>query len=245
MNFYKSIFKTIIRDKGIANIGGANRLLEGHAIVWQRGRLSYIACDTTFGSTVLIPAFEPKTYKEIKTSQGRLFVDVGAYTGVYSILASDKFEKVISLEPNPITFEVLKRNVELNHLTNVEVVQKAASDNIDTITIYEGLWSSTYTAIRDFIFAKPEGITIQVQGIRLDGLLSSYDSIDLLKIDVEGYEINVLHGMEGILPRVRKIIVEADKENQVTISRILHNFEIFVLEEGNISDNLMFRNLSR
>lgn len=135
---------------------------------------------------------------------------------------------------------MLRRNVELNHLTNVETIQKAAGETNRTIMFYEGLWPSTWTAVMDSKLAKEDGRTIQVEGVKLDGLLSSYGSIDLVKIDVEGYEIQVLNGMKEILPKVNKIIIETDEKTQDTIRQILQNFDVSVLDPGNISDNLMF-----
>lgn len=71
-DYYKSIVKTlkaIFRGRDDISIGTANKLLEDHAVIWQRRKLSYVNRDTDYSSTIFIEAYEPKTYKEIKTSQ--------------------------------------------------------------------------------------------------------------------------------------------------------------------------------
>ena len=51
--------------------------------------------------------------------------------------------------------------------------------------------------------------------------------------------------MGDILPRVKKIIIEVDKENEPRVFEILKDYQVIVLEEGNISDNILFKRLIR
>src|SRR5690606_2597853 len=62
--------------------------------------------------------------------ENAIFVDIGAHYGYYSMLAgtSNKARRIISFEPSPVTFEVLKRNAELNKLENIELYNLAVSD---------------------------------------------------------------------------------------------------------------------
>lgn len=124
---------------------------------------------------------------------GMTVVDVGANVGYYALLfrqAVGPRGRVVCLEPDPGNLRELRRNVERNHLHNVEVVAAAAGEAAGEIRFSSGL-NGSVSAAGD----------LRVPAIRLDDL--SDGPVDLIKIDVEGYEAAVLRGAAGLIERRR------------------------------------------
>ena len=128
-----------------------------------------------------------------------LFVDVGANIGSYTILAGELGAEVIALEPAPDTFALLGENVALNGY-QVQMIQAVAGAHCGTVRFTEG--KDTVNCV------DPKG--------RIDAALVTVDSIigdriiSGIKIDVEGFEIEVLRGCERALSehRIRLIQLE-------------------------------------
>lgn len=129
--------------------------------------------------------------------------DVGANVGFYSLLASRKARKVLAIEPLPENLAYLRRHVALNGLEDrIEIHALAASN-------YEGEGKlRLIPGNRSEARLQPWG-TLSVRTSRLDHLAS--DLPDVIKIDVEGSEVEVLEGMQQIVPR-----------NHVTVLIALH-----------------------
>lgn len=139
-------------------------------------------------STVLLD-HEPKV-KEFLTSRfraGDVFVDVGANVGAYSLRALSRGMTVYSFEPNPENIKILKRNAEINRLPAV-VLEYALGASEGTVRMSQ---NGATSRIID------QGIEVPVR--TLDGL--GYPRVDLLKVDVEGYELEVFRGAKDTLAR--------------------------------------------
>jgi len=137
-----------------------------------------------------------------------LFVDVGANIGSYTILASAAVgANAISFEPNPEACEWLCKNVALNRVASlVEARQQAVSSAAGMLdfTTDEG-------PTNHIVLANPlsSSRSCQVQATTLDEALGSRDPI-MLKIDVEGFETEVISGAPRTLenPSLRCILME-------------------------------------
>jgi FkbM family methyltransferase len=145
---------------------------------------------------------------------GDVFVDVGANIGYYTILASKIVGdrgKVISIEPISNTFKILKFNVfKLNELKNVKLIENAAWCEKDTIkfslpTGYYGIAS----AVQNY---KDE--EVEVDTVTLDDLLQPFDTVRLMKIDVEGSEYEVLLGASKTLDRTDYVVMEISRRTE-------------------------------
>jgi len=80
-------------------------------------------------------------YLEEVLSQGKVFVDVGANFGVYTLVASrlvGATGKVIALEPTAQSFETLRQNIALNHFSNVRAFQVALTQSSGKAWLYHG-----------------------------------------------------------------------------------------------------------
>lgn len=137
-------------------------------------------------------------------SPGDIFVDVGANIGLMSILAAirvGKNGKVISFEANPETKKLLDENIALNQLRNVKVFGVALGSTEGSGKIYSR-WSkgrgSASLLIQDDNGDKSDSHDILIK--RFDNVSEvQNDHIRLIKIDVEGYELEVVKGLGKFL----------------------------------------------
>lgn len=134
-----------------------------------------------------------------------LFVDVGANIGSYTILASAEVgANTIAVEPIPTTFRNLKNNVFINNIQDlVTMLNIGLGSQIGRILFTKGGDTLNHVAISNEID------TIEVDIDTLDNILA-HQQPTLLKIDVEGFETEVLKGAEMILrqDRLQAIIIE-------------------------------------
>lgn len=137
------------------------------------------------------------------------FVDVGANIGVYSVLASGiAGAKSMSFEPIPSTFLNLKRNISYNNLQDrSELYNLGVGDKEETLVFSNSLDAINHV-INDKTFGGP---VTEVPVNSLDNLLAD-KNVNLLKIDVEGFEANVINGASETLerPELKIIIMETN-----------------------------------
>lgn len=147
------------------------------------------------------------------------FLDVGANIGSYTILASAVCKvPSISLEPVPSTFTSLERNLRANRLTNlVEANCKAAGADHGTVR-----FTSDHDTMNHAVGEDYAGATLQVPVVPLDEVLDhDHPMPDFWKVDVEGYELQVLEGAARGLsnPAVSVVLLEAGGEEIASIMK--------------------------
>lgn len=134
-----------------------------------------------------------------------LFVDVGANIGSYTILASaENGARTISIEPIPDTYLSLIDNINLNKISDkVKALNLGIASKKGQLRFTEKLDSINHVTNDSLI----EGIDVEV--LPLDTILKNENPI-LIKIDVEGYESEVINGANSVLknPELRAIIIE-------------------------------------
>ncbi|MBK9660518.1 MAG: FkbM family methyltransferase [Chitinophagaceae bacterium] len=123
-----------------------------------------------------------------------ILVDAGAYIGTFCMYAINKYpqiKKVIALEPDPLSLEKLKKNIELNNLSNIDVLQAGLWDKKDTLVFFpdQKLASSVYKKAG----RNQEGIKIEVDSF--DNLLKGVEGKRIfIKMNIEGAELDALPG---------------------------------------------------
>lgn len=139
---------------------------------------------------------------------GEQFLDVGANVGSYTVLAAGAVRaRVTSVEPVPMTFAHLQRNVALNGLSaSVNAWQGGLSDCPGTLRFTTG-----FDTVNHVLCDGEHAPAVEVAVRTLDDLVG--DNIPLLmKIDVEGYERPVLSGAARTLsdPRLLAVVLETN-----------------------------------
>jgi len=136
--------------------------------------------------------YEEMSFLSHYLKPGNLFVDIGANIGAYSILAASVGAKVIAIEPIPSTFKNLERNILLNNFKDyVEVMNIAISNKKKNLRL-----SSNVDALNHVLIdGESTQQSIEVRSDKLDDILNGRVP-QFLKIDVEGFETNVVESAE-------------------------------------------------
>ena len=160
--------------------------------------------------------------------------DVGANIGFYTCLLAARVGNngaVVAFEPASRTYGYLKENVSLNRFTNVTVLNKALGDKQEQRELYyseaglaEGTASLKYADGR----AASERVTLDT----IDNLSPELPTPNFIKIDVEGYQLEVLHGAEHCLKTHAPLLMAELKDVGETNRAIFGEIEDYVANLG-------------
>lgn len=231
--FLRLYYSTRLFLKG----AGANKLLTIKPLnspnkIHLRGNTSDIG--------VFYQVFYSKDYEIPLAFEPKIIVDCGANVGLATVYFKNRYPnaKIIAVEPEPSNFEMLQRNTQqVNdvHCLNMGIWNKSA--NLIVEGHENGLWSCTVREVK-------EETKDSIKAISIDGLMAMYgiDSIDLLKIDIEGSEKELFEiNFEQWLPKVRVIIVELHDRMKPGAARsvfsALSNYDFVLSTKG---ENFIF-----
>jgi FkbM family methyltransferase len=149
---------------------------------------------------------------------GGVLVDVGANLGYFSLLwcASHPSARAVAFEASPRNVALFRQNVERNGLEDrITIVAKAASDELGTVRFALGPSDQTGWG---GIAARGDAETISVPAVRIDHELAE-ETIEVLKVDVEGADTLVLYGCEALLRRcrIRTIFFEQNTDRMASL----------------------------
>jgi FkbM family methyltransferase len=188
---------------------------------------------TLFGATLTVDArdlvgqyiycfgvWEPNftTWLERTLEPGDVFIDVGAHVGYFSLLASGLVGPqgaVVAIEPLPVSFELLERNIRTNGASNVRAINAAAWDEVTSMPLFGAPDTSAgvttlYPSVAAIHGFRPAA-TVAAEPL---GSLLSHEELlraRMIKIDVEGAEWRVVLGLLASLPETRpdlELVVE-------------------------------------
>lgn len=144
-------------------------------------------------------------------NRGDNFVDVGANIGMISLLAAylvGENGTVRSFEPNPRCADRIQALMRLNNLHNLSILRKAVADEPGSLQLKVPSHTGMGTLGEipaDLAQDYPESFTVEV--VRGDYALAENTPIQIMKIDVEGFECKVLAGCENSIRRWQPIIL--------------------------------------
>jgi len=163
-------------------------------------------------------------YEEMKfisklNSNNIIFLDIGANVGIYSMLASVlNFKKIFAFEPNTFVFGNLCKNIKLNYL-RVTLENKAVGSKLTKVNISKNLNDQNFVTN-----TKKLDIEIQeVECITIDSL-NFFDENLFIKIDVEGYEYEVLKGLTNTFFKNKNIIILIELNKNHSNTKNIINF---------------------
>ncbi|MGA7524870.1 MAG: FkbM family methyltransferase [Acidobacteriaceae bacterium] len=137
------------------------------------------------------------------------FVDVGANVGHHTLFMAGQADRVIAFEPFPEVLALLRGHLALNQIANVEVVPVALGEKDETLSFFPG--TAEENSIGTFLdWNAPDPGTMLRLPIRNGDRLfeeRNYPPIQIMKVDVEGFEPLVFRGLRERLHRDRPIIL--------------------------------------
>ncbi len=134
---------------------------------------------------------------------GMRIFDIGANIGYYVLmekLVIGASGEIIVIEPSPTNISLLKRNLELNGYEGMEVIQGAVSDKEGEFDFFLSKQSNLNT-FHEFGSAAStlSGEVVKVRTYTMDELVDKFGAPDLIRMDVEGHEVEIVRGMlDGI-----------------------------------------------
>ena len=151
-----------------------------------------------------------------------VFVDVGAYLGLYTIFACRHAKRVLSVEPNPMALVYLKANVALNNCFNTIIVPKVVSDKrgLAKPKILRSPMKGHVLPTSSIVWKIEKALEINVEADTLDNIVdeAGLDTIDFIKVDVEGAEGLVVKGAEKTLKKAKALLIGILPENTWVIN---------------------------
>ncbi len=148
--------------------------------------------------------FYKKSYQfNAKTSTPVIF-DCGANVGTSCLFFNREYKKSIihAFEPDPNVFEALSKNLERNNIDNVQLHNVAVWKEDCTLEFgSDGADSGS-------ISQESNNSSIKVKAVRLKDLIAKEESIDLLKMDIEGAEVDVILDCKDVLNKIDHIFIE-------------------------------------
>ena len=167
--------------------------------------------------------FVNRLFKKLLKSSS-LVVDVGANIGWYTFLAAKNARRVVAFEPELQNLSFLRKSRKRNSADNVEILNYALSDRVGPVALSVSTKPGHHSIVRDV------GAQVLVQSTTLDEAFST-ETIDLLKIDVEGAEPLVIKGASRLISegRIKVIIMEWNPEVWSS-TRLLEGFEMLTTD---------------
>jgi FkbM family methyltransferase len=144
---------------------------------------------------------------------GMTFVDVGANKGDFSLMASQLVGDggtVLAFEPEPENHECLRKSIELNGYNNIRLFRVALAERNGTATLHLGVKSGYHTLVAGELPHEQGAIAVETR--TLDSILDELGiaSLDMMKIDVEGAELQVLEGASRALRKSSSMAILLD-----------------------------------
>ena len=160
-------------------------------------------------------------YCESQTKKMKTVIDVGAWCGTWAKAIEPFAKKVIAFEPDKTHFECLQRNCTINCTPRMEAV----GAQLQEVSLTED----------NFTQAKRVNEKGNIRMITLDHM--AYEDVDMIKIDVEGYEMEVLKGATKTLEHVKYLMIELNNNtkkygsNNIVVEKFIGDLGFKVLME--------------
>jgi len=159
---------------------------------------------------------------------GEVFLDLGANIGYFSLLVANNSPsvKVISFEPVAGLFQNMNDNISLNNIKNISTVNAAVGE----ISGEGELFVSAPNNLGMSSFHQPENYSGKKERVKIVTIddwfkTSGLSKIDVIKLDIEGSELDALKGMKEMLQKDKPIVIV--EVNPETLS--MFNLEPFAI----------------
>lgn len=159
-----------------------------------------------------------------------LIIDCGSNIGMSILYFKHLYpnSRIIGFEPNPNSFKLLKKNVEDNNLSYVDINNLGLYDEETEVSFY--IDNNLSTLIGSINKERGGYNELKVSAKKLSSYLKDFDEVDLVKMDVEGTEINIVEDLidSKTINKVKEYIIEYHHnmgEGKSNLSIFLEKFE--------------------
>ena len=185
-----------------------------------------VYCPATVDDFINMTTREQDILEHFNPKKNDTVVDIGAHLGRYALISSNlvgKEGKVVTIEANPLVFEKLKKNLVLNKITNTICLNYAVYSEKTKIKLFIRKEESTNTeySLRNTVMVDRDKLMVErskdvervleVNADTLDNIMDLNDikqeSVNWIKIDVEGAELEVLKGATNVLSKSKDISI--------------------------------------
>lgn len=142
-------------------------------------------------------------------------LDIGANIGHHSLYASSVASVVHAFEPYEPVFQKLKEKIIRNNLKNLYLHEVGVGDSNEIKIFYPPAGHNTGTG--SFVSKEETNECVELKIVRLDDYIKKLklDKIDFIKMDIEGYEVNALKGMQLTLSLYRPFFFFEWSQNHI------------------------------
>lgn len=151
-----------------------------------------------------------------------LCIDVGANYGLATVFLAKHSERVIAFEPEPKNIERMEGNLSANRITNVEIERVALSNKNGLARFYTSEASSHHSLGLAHPILRQDNF-IEVKTMTLDSFCAARNiqEISILKVDTEGFELEVLQGAESLLRNrlIKNLVFETSRGVMARLGR--------------------------
>jgi len=168
--------------------------------------IAYNNIRLSLGFYTLVVIEDVESYHRfIRPQRGWFVIDAGAHVGVYTVeaakLVGDEGE-VVAIEPDPDNFKMLKFHIALNKLKNVHPLRLALGSRLGYTKLLR--YITPHNVISDILNIADNNTHVTIVPITtIDYVCEklALKDVDLMKLDVEGSELEVIQGMQRVLPQ--------------------------------------------
>lgn len=237
------IYTKLLRLKPLRMVTNALlRKLIPKEIIIPEGVLYLNQRDPVVSGALILGAYEPYFAEEFRKhlTPGSVVVDIGANLGYYTLIASALAQRVIAYEPEKENVDLLRQTIERNKLYNVLVIEKGIGARDEELT----LTLDPDNKGKHTLLSNTEGEKKTISVTTLDSSIAQehIEHIDLIKMDIEGWEGYALKGMANILRDMCPILffefaprrIEESGESPILMLDTLvgYGYKLFVIDES-------------
>lgn len=211
MSFPEFVYTTLLKPKPLRSLTNSFlRSIVPPELTVHNAKVALNPRDPVVSGALMLKVYEkPETDFFLATFRsGMTFLDIGANVGYYTALALTATQnqgRVIAMEPDPESFQYLRKTVLANGGINTTCVNKAAADRAGTMTLFVSADNRGDNRLYDNDLRTG---TCVIDAVRVDDLLSGLgvDNVDFIKMDVQGFEGRVLQGMHRTLNKPNPLV---------------------------------------
>ena len=138
-------------------------------------------------------------------------LDIGGNIGYYSLMMSKMIGnhgKIFSFEPDEVSFSIFNKNVLENNLKNIKIYQLAATQENEKLKLFINKDNKGDNRIYESQSLNQD--SIEIEGRRIDDILSEDTKVNFIKIDIQGSEFGAIKGMGKIIENNPEITIYSE-----------------------------------